>query len=169
MEIRELSGIYEVKAAREEDVPDILRLCMGNPVYYRYCPPQVSEENIREDMVKLPPNKGREDKLYLCLWDKEKLVAVMDLILKYPDGETAFIGFFMMDKDYQGKGTGSRIVGDVLRCLTREFSKVRLGYVKGNEQSRCFWEKNGFVPTGKVVKQDLYEIVMMEKILRGST
>ena len=168
METGDLSGIYEVKAAREEDVPDILRLCRGNPVYYQYCPPQVSEENIREDMVKLPPNKGSEDKLYLCIWDKERLVAVMDLILKYPDGETAFIGFFMMDKDYQGKGIGSRIIGDALRCLKREFSRVRLGYVKGNEQSRCFWEKNGFVPTGKIIKQDLYEIVMMEKTLRRS-
>ena len=166
MKITELSGIYEVKAAGEEDIPDILRLCKGNPVYYQYCPPQVSEENIREDMVKLPPNKSKEDKFYLCLRDKGRLAAVMDLILKYPDEETAFIGFFMVEKGYQGKGTGSRIVGDVLECLKREFSKVRLGYVKGNEQSRCFWEKNGFVPTGKVVKQDLYEIVMMEKILK---
>ena len=166
MEIRELSVIYEVKAAREEDIPDILRLCMGNPMYYRYCPPEVSEENIREDMVNLPPNKGREDKLYLCLWDKERLAAVMDLILKYPDEDTAFIGFFMVDKNYQGKGVGSEIVGDVLGCLKREFSKIRLGYVRGNEQSRRFWEKNGFMPTGRVVKQELYEIVMMEKILK---
>lgn len=168
MEIRELCGDYEVKAAREEDVPDILRLCRGNPVYYRYCPPEVSEENIRGDMVKLPPNKGMEDKLYLCLRNKGRLAAVIDLILKYPDGETAFIGFFMVDRDFQGKGVGSRIVGELLRRLEKEFSRVRLGYVKGNEQSRRFWEKNGFVPTGAISKQELYEIVMMEKILRRS-
>lgn len=165
MEINELSGIYEVRAAGEEDIPDILRLCRGNPMYYRYCPPQVCEENIREDMVKLPPNKGSEDKFYLCLRDKGRLVAVIDLILKYPDQETAFIGFFMVNKEVQGKGVGSSVVGDVLGCLKREFSRVRLGYVKGNEQSRCFWEKNGFAHTGKIAKHDQYEIVMMEKIL----
>ena len=168
MEISELSGIYEASTAVEKDIPDILRLCRGNPMYYHYCPPEVSEENIREDMVKLPPNKGREDKFYLCLRDKGRLVAVMDLILRYPDGETAFIGFFMVDSQIQGKGVGSGIIGDVLECLQREFSRVRLGYVRGNEQSRRFWEKNGFAPTGVISKQELYEIVIMEKILRRS-
>ena len=168
MKIRELSDIYEVRAAGEEDIPDILRLCRGNPMYYRYCPPEVCEENIREDMVKLPPNKGKEDKFYLCFWDKGRITAVVDLILKYPDGETAFIGFFMVNRDCQGKGVGSRIISELLQRLEKEFSKVRLGYVKGNEQSRRFWEKNGFVPTGKIVKHELYEIVMMEKILRRS-
>ena len=163
MEIRELSGNYEVTAAGEEDIPDILRLCKGNPMYYRYCPPEVSEESIREDMVKLPPKKSKEDKFYLCFRDNGWLAAVVDLILKYPNEETAFVGFFMVDSEVQGKGVGSRIVEDVFRYLKGEFSYVRLGYVKGNEQSRRFWEKNGFVPTGIVLKEEEYEIVVMEK------
>lgn len=163
MEIRELSGNYEVTSAGEEDIPDILRLCKGNPMYYRYCPPEVSEESIREDMVKLPPKKSKEDKFYLCFRDNGRLAAVMDLILKYPNEETAFVGFFMVDSEVQGKGVGSRIVEDVFRYLKGEFSYVRLGYVKGNEQSRRFWEKNGFVPTGIVLKEEEYEIVVMEK------
>ena len=163
MEVRELSEKYEVTIAVEEDIPDILRLCRGNPMYYRHCPPEVSEESIREDMVKLPPNKGREDKLYICFRDGDRLTAVMDLILKYPNEETAFIGFFMVDSEVQGKGVGSKIAEDVFRRLKREFSSVRLGYVKGNEQSRCFWEKNGFLPTGIVLKEEKYEIIVMEK------
>ena len=166
MEIHELSEVYEVRIAVEADIPDILRLCRGNPMYYRYCPPEVSEESVREDMVKLPPKKSKEDKFYLCFWDKDRLTAVMDLILKYPNDETAFIGFFMVDSEAQGKGTGSRIVEDVFKRLKREFSSVRLGYVKGNEQSRRFWEKNGFVPTGIVLKEEEYEIVVTEKNIK---
>lgn len=166
MEIQELSEVYEVRIAVDADIPDILRLCRGNPMYYRYCPPEVSEKSIREDMVKLPPKKGKEDKFYLCFRDKDRLTAVMDLILKYPNDETAFIGFFMVDSEVQGKGTGSRIVEDVFRRLKSEFSGVRLGYVKGNEQSRRFWEKNGFVPTGIVLKEEEYEIVVMEKNIK---
>lgn len=166
MEISELCRAYDISIADEKDISDILRLCRGNPMYYQYCPPEVSEENIREDMVKLPPNKSREDKFYLCLRDKGRLAAVMDLILKYPNEETAFIGFFMVDKECQGKGVGTSMVGEVLECLKREFSKVRLGYVKGNEQSRRFWEKNGFAPTGVISGQEEYEIVMMEKTLK---
>lgn len=167
MKIYELSGNYEVTAAGEKDIPDILRLCRGNPMYYRYCPPEVSEESIREDMVKLPPKKSKEDKFYLCFRDKGRLIAVMDLILKYPNEETAFIGFFMVDSEVQGKGVGSGIAEDVFRYLKGEFSSVRLGYVKGNEQSRRFWEKNGFVPTGLVLKEDEYEIVVMEKNIKS--
>lgn len=34
----------------------------------------------------------------------------MDLILNFPDNDTAFIGFFMMNQALQGKGIGSEII-----------------------------------------------------------
>lgn len=42
------------------------------------------------------------------------LIAVMDLILKYPNDETAFIGLFMVDSASQGKGTGTAIIEECL-------------------------------------------------------
>lgn len=42
-----------------------------------------------------------KDKYYVGFYHKDKLVAVMDLIVKYPNDETAFIGFFMMAKKLQ--------------------------------------------------------------------
>ena len=49
------------------------------------------------DMNALPPNKEMCDKYYLGFYDGEKLIAVMDFIMAYPDELTAFIGFFMTD------------------------------------------------------------------------
>ena len=46
------------------------------------------------DMSVLPPNKEMCDKYYLGFYDGEKLIAVMDFIMAYPDELTAFIGFF---------------------------------------------------------------------------
>ncbi len=45
------------------------------------------------------------------------LIAVMDLILKYPNDETAFIGLFMVDSASQGKGTGTAIIEECLCFL----------------------------------------------------
>lgn len=57
----------------------------------------------------------------------------MDLIDGYPQKECAWIVFFMMEKEIQGKGIGTEIITDVCTYLnTIGFGKVQLGYIKGN-------------------------------------
>ena len=55
-------------------------------------------------MRALPKNKEQKDKLYVGFYDASELVAVMDLILAYPDDETAFLGFFMLKRSFTGRG-----------------------------------------------------------------
>lgn len=98
MNISKFSEKYSVRRIQDEDIPKVYSLCKGNPVFYEYCPPEVTMEGIKEDMTVLPPGKSKEDKYYIGFWDGENLVAVMDLILKYPGEETVFIGFFMTEK-----------------------------------------------------------------------
>ncbi len=167
MNIQGLSKVYKVSIIKESDVSAVYELCLGNPQYYEYCPPAVSMESIRADMQALPPGKTEKDKYYIGFWSGEKLVAVMDLILEYPDKKTAFIGFFMMDAAMQYKGIGSDIIEGVCRYLTKKFSYVRLGYVKGNMQSEHFWIKNKFKPTGTVTQTKDYEVVVMQRALQG--
>lgn len=166
MEIQKLSKSCKVTGLGEQDIPAVFELCRKNPQYYRYCPPPVSPEGIKADMRALPEGKSREDKFYLGFWQEDKLAAVLDLILKYPDEKTAFIGFFMMNADMQGKGIGSKIIEEVCDCLGDQFSFARLGYVKGNKQSEGFWLKNGFRPTGETSQTENYEIAVMQRKLR---
>lgn len=44
-------------------------------------------------MKALPPQKQEADKFYVGFFDGEKLAAVLDLIVSYPDDSAAFIGF----------------------------------------------------------------------------
>ncbi len=164
--IQELSKTYRISLLHEPDIPAVLKLCSRNPQYYEHCPPYVSPESIRQDMQAVPEGKSPEDKYYLGFFKAGRLIAVMDLISGYPDQETAFIGFFMMNMDMQGQGAGSHIIEEVCACLNKYFSYIRLGYVKSNEQSRHFWQKNGFMPTGIVTKTAAYDIVVMQKNLR---
>lgn len=165
MNIKFLSSWLRCDILKPDHVQDIFHLCKSNPQYYVYCPPQVTVESILEDMKGLPPGKTYEDKYYIGFWDDQKLVAVMDLILYYPDKETAYIGFFMVDQCYQGKGIGSRVINDVFMNLKQSFKYVRLGFVKGNSQAEHFWLKNGFKQSGSVVSQDLYDIVVVQREL----
>ena len=86
-----------------------------------------------------------EQKYYVGFFDKDELIAVMDLIDGYPTEDCAFIGFFMMNNACQGKGIGSKIISDVLTYLKSiGLLKCQLGIDQGNPQSTHFWKKNLF-------------------------
>ena len=116
-------------------------------MFYKYCPPFVTRESILSDMKALPPRTTYEQKYYFGFFKGESLVAVMDLILGYPNESTAFIGLFMMDKSRHGFGPG------------------RLAFAKDNPQSEAFWRKNGFLPTGIESDEGNYTAVIMERKL----
>ncbi|MDO5425034.1 MAG: GNAT family N-acetyltransferase [Eubacteriales bacterium] len=167
LEIELLAKEYEVRRIREEDVAEVYRLCVGNPLYYEYCPPKVTEESIREDLRALPPGVSEEEKYYVGFYREGKLLAVMDLIAGYPEEEIGFIGFFMVEKAVQGRNVGSEIVEQACGYLgKRGFRAVRLAWVKGNPQAEHFWRKNGFGKIGESLSRE-EEVVLAEKRLRG--
>lgn len=161
-----LSTKYRVKQIEETDIPDVYELCKGNPLYYQYCPPLVTTDSIKEDLLELPKGKTQEDKYYIGFYKDKILVAVMDLISGYPNGETAFIGFFMISQYMQEKGIGTAIITETCQYLKKAgFSFARLGYVKENPQSEAFWIKNNFIKTGEEVQTNDFVIVVMERNL----
>ena len=163
MTIHSLSSKFTVRYLTSDDVDIIYNLCAKNELFYKYHPPFVSRESIIEDMSALPPGKEMKDKFYIGFFEKEKLAAVMDLILDYPKEKTAFIGFFMMQQEYQGKGIGTGIIQECINCLEKNgYSKIRLAIDKGNPQSEAFWTKNGFTKTGEEYPNDISTYLPME-------
>lgn len=119
---------------------DILRLSESNPMFYEYCPPFVTRESILNDMKALPQGKT--------------------------DAEKYYIGLFMVDHDVQGHGIGSMMIeeyAEYIRTLGKK--TIQLAFAKGNPQSEAFWQKNGFVRTGKEVQNDGYIAVCMKREL----
>jgi RimJ/RimL family protein N-acetyltransferase len=160
MDIDLLSNTFDVRRLGEEDIDLIYDLSCKNEIFYQYHPPFVTRESIREDMNALPPNKEHKDKYYVGFFENEVLVSIMDLILGYPEKEIAFVGLFMMNLEYQGKGIGSKIITESSRYLkTLGFDKIRLGVDKGNPQSNAFWKKNGFIRVSEG------EYILMELVL----
>lgn len=145
LNIKSLSNTLTVRKLNGSDVDLIYNLCADNHLFYQYHPPFVTRESILQDMEALPPGKELSDKFYVGFFDAETLVAVLDLILGYPEKDTDFIGFFMMNASYQGKGAGSKIIRECIACLkSTSCRRIRLGVDRGNPQSNAFWRKNGF-------------------------
>ena len=163
VEIKELSKKYNVRRLNHDDVEMIYLFCRANTQYYEYCEKEPSIELIENDLTITPPGISLQQKYYIGFFDHESLVAVMDLIMGYPDEDSAFIGFFMMNKNLQGRGFGSNIVNGVLERLKEKgIVRCQLGIDKDNPQSNHFWRKNGFKII-REVEQEQGAILVAEK------
>lgn len=167
MEIKKLSSKYEVKKLDKKDIDEIYELCKNNTYFYEHCPPLVTKKSIEDDLSALPPRKTLEDKYYIGFYENQKLIAVMDLILAFPNAETAFMGFFMTDITVQNKGIGSFIIDEVCKYLKEfGFKYIRLGWVKGNEHAEYFWSKNNFKKTGVTTDENInYTVIIGQREL----
>ena len=145
IDISRLSKRYSVRILEESDIEMLVEICKQNTVFYEYTEARPTKENILDDMKATPPGIDMQDKYYFGFFDGRELVAIMDLIDGYPKAEIAYIGFFMMNPQYQGKQIGTAIIGETVEylCDTGK-TAVRLAIDKGNPQSTHFWKKNGF-------------------------
>ena len=145
IELSKINKRYTTRTLNDSDVGMILELCQKNPLFYEHTEAKPTKAQIMDDMKPTPPGISPSDKYYFGFFEKDELVAVMDLVDGYPDIGTAYIGFFMVNPKYQGKQVGTTIVSETVEYL-RNIGKtaVRLAIDKGNPQSTHFWIKNGF-------------------------
>lgn len=163
--IETFSSRYAVRRLTAADLADMLALCRGNPLYYRYMKTEPTLANLAETLTALPPGTTEEQKNICGYYQGERLLAILDLIEGYPDAETAFLGWLIVDREAQGAGLGSALTAELFAALRPAFRRVRLGYVKGNPQSEHFWRKNDFLPTGEERAGEDYTVVVMQRDL----
>ncbi len=164
-DISKLSNIYDVREMHESDADNILEFCRKNVQYYLYCEAEPTKEQILSDLNLTPPGIGPELKHYIGFFQGDILVAVMDLIDGYPEENIAFIGFFMMNADMQGRGIGSALIDEAAAYLkTAGKTSIRLAIDKGNPQSTHFWKKNGFAVISEV-DRDGHALLVAERML----
>lgn len=138
---------YTVRPLTEKDLPAMLALCRGNPLYYRHMGFAPSLENLARDLTALPPGKTPADKAFVGLYEPQtgRLAALLDLIAGYPAPDAVYIGWFILDPSRQGRGEGTALVGRLLAGLAgMGFCSAHLGVMKSNPQALHFWQKNGF-------------------------
>lgn len=118
-DIRDLSESFKVRVLNDTDVDEVFGVYQSNPFYFQHMKIVPEKKTVLDDMKMLPRGKGMGDKFFLGFYREERLIAVMDLIFRYPNEKTAFIGLFMMERSHQGKGTGSKIIRETEKYLVR--------------------------------------------------
>ena len=155
IEISKFSTRYTVRRMLLDDTDTVFDLLIENQPYFLCCGSQPTKELVQSDITVGPPGIPTGQKYYLGFFRDNRLLAVMDLIDGYPEEQYAFIGFFMLRLSLQGKGEGSRLIGEIIGYLqTLGFTAVRLGIDKNNENGIRFWTKNGFEILKEIEKED---------------
>ena len=166
MDVQGLSHQYTVRRLTPSDAEAVLALAAQNEIFYRYHPPLPTVQSITEDMTALPPGTTMQDKYFVGFFAGDCLVAVMDLILNYPQSGTALVGWLITDTVGQGRGRGSALMQECEAALAAQgCRKMRLAVDKGNPQSAAFWRKNGYAFTGREIPNEHGAYLPMEKPL----
>lgn len=143
-----LQDIQENWSARplySADAAKILRLAQTNADFYALESSVPSLKNIKADLVRTPSRTSLEQKYYIGFYIDGKLIAVMDLILDYPQDLSAWIQFFMIDGRHQHQGLGTRILKEAENMLAQAgFAHLAVGVRPDNEAAVSFWKKNGY-------------------------
>ena len=145
LDIGALSTSHEVRRITPEDISDVYELCRSNRKYYEYAGAAPTVESLTEIITRVPDGAGEGNKCFVGFYDGERLAAVLDLITGYPEGNDAFIGWFMVDGRLQRQGIGSRIFADVRAAMAGQgYDLLTLSCEKENREAIAFWQAQGF-------------------------
>lgn len=153
---------FDVIKIDNSNIEEVFELCKHNKKYYEYLQEQLTIDWVKKITKELPPKANSKDKYFVGIYQEEKLIAVLDLIVNYPLKGKAFIGFFMMDKISQGKGIGKKLIINLLNFLkSNKYDSCELGVVENNVEAISFWTKLGFEKTGEIYNHENYNVIMM--------
>jgi len=80
------------------------------------------------------------------------------------DDKTAQFRWFLIDKSYQGKGVGSRLIQTALDfCRKNNYENVFLWTFKGLDKARTLYEKAGFVLIEEKINNEWSNIEIIEQ------
>ena len=165
LNIETLSTQYRVRNITASDISPVYRLAKSNAKYYEYLGTVPTRESLTEVISELPEGAARNCKHFVGFYNTDDvLVAIMDLITGYPESDDAFIGWFMVDGEMQGRGIGSGIFADVRAAMKAAgYDYIALAVTEANEEAVKFWKSQGFRETGERTEQNGYTVLKLER------
>lgn len=155
-DLQELLSEYKIKIISEEDYDNLYNLELSNIDFYMCTQGRaVTYEEAVQDTIDLPPNTTQNQKFYICFYDNEKLVAIMDYIEHYPSKGIVWIGLFMTDITVKRKKLGTKLISEFIQALKKnDIHKLQLGCVDSNNVGMQFWESLDMHEIRRVVSKD---------------
>ena len=157
--IETFSSSFKTKKITEADIADVYNLHRSNVKYYRQNNEKPSKKRLTEVISEIPEGASISQKYFVGFYEKDDLVAILDLIVGYPNSDDAFIGWFMVKEELHRKGVGSQIIADVRAALKAQgINHISLKCNASSTEAIDFWKNQNFL----ITNQD-DEIVCMNK------
>lgn len=162
-ELSKASSVFSFNYVTNDNINDVLALEKGNALFYKLlCKPLPKLKECYDDLTALPPGKDLKDKLFTAVYKDKNLVALIDFISAYPDDETGFIGFFMIDSKLHHKETAKMLFEDLKKASRAcNLNTLQLGCYETNTVGLAFWKKCGFVEIDRVNDDENNTIIKM--------
>lgn len=146
---RDLADIlpaYRLEYASKEIYPDIFRVEQTNPDYFLLEQEEpITLESCIAGLNPLPPGTSSSQKHCLCLYRDTVPIAILDYVEGYPDPQTVYIGFFMLNGNFHRQGFGREIISSFQQAARKNrFERIELGVIAENEKGLAFWTSMGF-------------------------
>lgn len=163
LDIKAFSSEYDVRRITENDISAVYKLCRENKHFYRYLGRVATKESLTE-IISNVSDDSKNGKYFVGFWDDDKLIAIADIIVGYPESNNAFIGWYVVEGNMQRQGIGSQIFADIRANLkTIGIDYISLGCVKENEVAMMFWKNLGFILTNDEKQVGKHTVVTYEK------
>ncbi len=110
-----------------------------------------SSNAAKDALTTLPPNTTEDKKHFFIFQNYEKTpIGVADLVIGYPNDETAFLGLLLLDENYQKRHLGTDCFSLLLNFINsfNQIKCIQIGVVENNPVEG-FWKKMGFERNGR--------------------
>jgi RimJ/RimL family protein N-acetyltransferase len=94
----------------------------------------------------VPEARSPDDKVAFGIWADDQLVGILDLLLRYLDEETVYLGLLLVDRARQGQGIGTA----ARQALDREWVLAPDGLRRGRRGRPYRYDK----PESEVILMD---------------
>ncbi|MBU1627515.1 GNAT family N-acetyltransferase [bacterium] len=165
IELRILKG-------KSSEINELQRVLEAAPDYFERItglPPGNAEAQSMFSL--LPEGKSYDDKFVFGIYYNGIMVGFADVLRAYPDAKTSMIGLLLLSEKYQKMGLGSISYKNVEEYV-REWKgckKIRIGILLTNNVVIPFWEKMGYLDTGKRIPYEYgnvkSEVLLFEKVI----
>ena len=145
-----LSG-YEIKRLSYEDTEALQALLGESSDYMELAFGRPTKPTDAVSLLRhVPKDKSLDDKRTIGIYDREKLIGILDIVKDYPTPETWFIGLLLFVPSVRNRSLGSKVFRALVAALKNTDARtINISVVNQNTAGRRFWEKLGFKETEK--------------------
>ena len=164
LSIEALSSEFEAREVSGSAVTDVQLLARSNRRYWREIGEKPTMPHLTAIIEDVP--EGAEAKHFVGFYNEDnELVAIMDLILGYPEHASALIRWFMVAAEWQRQGIGSQLFADVRAALSAQgYTHLELSAPAKADEVIAFWEGQGFEQVGEATEGDRPRVTLARDI-----